>query len=77
MRGSKHWDYSSSQRALTLTKELFENGFNKVLNETLGDWCECLSYMSSDWDPNRLAPIIEMFLNEPIKQEEGSFLSSR
>ena len=56
---------------------LLSTVLQKITVETADDWDTCMSHISMDRDPNHLAPIIELILDDPLKESQGSFLSSR
>ncbi|KAL7641259.1 UNVERIFIED_CONTAM: hypothetical protein RMT77_008397 [Armadillidium vulgare] len=76
LRGSKHWNFSDTQCLLKKSCEFLRTIFPKLLSETLEDWGTCLSSISMDRDSNRLAPIIELLLEDIIPEGEVSFVIS-
>ena len=52
---------------------MLRNAFGNITNETIGDWGTCMATASESRDPNRLHWLLELLMEEPIREEEGSF----
>lgn len=77
LRGSKHWTYSKHVGLWERLRPILETGMARVTVETVEDWGTCMATASADRDPNRLAPLMEILMDDPLRPGEGAFNSSR
>lgn len=77
IRGSKHWTFSKHQALWEVLKPILQVGMARVTLETLEDWGTCMATASADRDPNRLAPLMELLMDDPLRASEGAFNGSR
>ncbi|KAK4321981.1 hypothetical protein Pmani_007247 [Petrolisthes manimaculis] len=76
LRGSKHWTYSKHVSLWERLRPILETGMARVTVETVEDWGTCMATASADRDPNRLAPLMEILMDDPLRPGEGAFNSS-
>ncbi|XP_068219564.1 proteasome activator complex subunit 4-like isoform X1 [Palaemon carinicauda] len=78
IRGSKHWTFAKHQALWEMLKPIMQTGISNVTVETVEDWGTCMATASADRDPNRLSPLLELLLEEPLRAGESAFnVSSR
>ncbi|XP_047484565.1 proteasome activator complex subunit 4-like isoform X1 [Penaeus chinensis] len=76
IRGSKHWTFAKHQALWEMLKPIIQTGMAKVTVETVEDWGTCMATSSADRDPNRLAPLMDILLDDPLRASEGAFNGS-
>lgn len=76
IRGSKHWTYNKHVGLWERLQPILETGIAKVTVETMEDWGTCMATASADRDPNRLAPLMELLMDDPLRPGEGAFNSA-
>ncbi|KAK8724601.1 hypothetical protein OTU49_011168 [Cherax quadricarinatus] len=76
IRGSKHWTFAKHQALWEVLKPILQIGMAKVTVETVEDWGTCMATASADRDPNRLAPLMELLMDDPLRASEGAFNGS-
>lgn len=76
IRGSKHWTFAKHQALWEILKPILQVGMARVTIETLEDWGTCMATASADRDPNRLAPLMELLMDDPLRANEGAFNGS-
>ncbi|KAK7086905.1 Proteasome activator complex subunit 4 [Halocaridina rubra] len=78
IRGSKHWTFAKHQALWEILRPVMQTGMAKVTVETVEDWGTCMATASADRDPNRIAPLMELLMDDPLRPGEGAFnVSSR
>uniref|UniRef100_A0A0P4W4D0 Proteasome activator complex subunit 4 C-terminal domain-containing protein n=1 Tax=Scylla olivacea TaxID=85551 RepID=A0A0P4W4D0_SCYOL len=76
VRGSKHWTFSKHEALWEKLKPILRTGMARVTVETVEDWGTCMATASADRDPNRLAPLMELLMDDPLRASEGAFNGS-
>ncbi|XP_045600493.2 proteasome activator complex subunit 4 isoform X1 [Procambarus clarkii] len=76
IRGSKHWTFAKHEALWEVLKPILQVGMAKVTVETVEDWGTCMATASADRDPNRLAPLMEILMDDPLRASEGAFNGS-
>ncbi|KAK8403278.1 hypothetical protein O3P69_000420 [Scylla paramamosain] len=76
IRGSKHWTFSKHEALWEKLKPILRTGMARVTVETVEDWGTCMATASADRDPNRLAPLMELLMDDPLRASEGAFNGS-
>ncbi|XP_076047764.1 proteasome activator complex subunit 4-like isoform X2 [Oratosquilla oratoria] len=76
IRGSKHWTYEKHANLWKVLRPILEMGMSKVTVETVGDWGTCMATASESRDPNRIAPLLELLMEDPLREKEGAFLEA-
>ncbi|KAG7163660.1 Proteasome activator complex subunit 4-like [Homarus americanus] len=76
IRGSKHWTFAKHQALWGILKPVLQIGMAKVTVETVEDWGTCMATASADRDPNRLEPLMELLMDDPLRASEGAFNGS-
>ncbi|XP_050688195.1 proteasome activator complex subunit 4-like isoform X2 [Eriocheir sinensis] len=76
IRGSKHWTFSKHEALWEKLKPILKTGMARVTVETVEDWGTCMATASADRDPNRLCPLMEVLMDDPLRASEGAFNGS-
>jgi len=76
VRGSRFWDFTSSQQTWTWLQPVFQQVLNNVTAETQSDWDFCFSGASNKADPNRLRPLYELLVTPENLVSQGAFKES-
>jgi len=76
VRGSRFWDWSSSQQLWAWLLPVFQQVLNNVTAETQSDWDFCFSGVSNKADPNRLRALYELLITPENLVSQGAFKES-
>ena len=76
VRGSRFWDFSSSEAIWSWLLPVFQQVLNNVTAETQSDWDFCFSGVSNKADPNRLRPLYELLVTPENLVSQGAFKES-
>ena len=76
VRGSRFWDWESSQQLWAWLLPVFRQVLNNVTTETQSDWDFCFSGASNKADPNRLRWLYELLVTPENLMSQGSFKES-
>lgn len=77
IRGSKHWTFSKHEALWEKLSPILKTGMARITVETVEDWGTCMATTSADRDPNRLSPLMELLMDDPLRASEGAFNGSR
>ncbi|CAL4088618.1 unnamed protein product [Meganyctiphanes norvegica] len=73
LRGSKHWTFTKHQALWSWFKPMLKTGMAKVTVETVEDWGTCMATASADRDPNRMHPLLELLMQDPLDNTQAAF----
>nr|UCK81620.1 proteasome activator complex subunit 4 [Arenicola marina] len=73
IRGSKHWDYPRIRSAWDWLIPVLKKALSNISVESVADWGTCFATSSESRDPRRLAPMLELLMDDPMRGEGGSF----
>ena len=76
VRGSRFWDFASSDAIWAWLLPVFQQVLNNVTAETQSDWDFCFSGVSNKADPNRLRPLYELLVTPENLVSQGAFKES-
>ena len=76
VRGSRFWDWESSQQLWSWLLPVFQKVLNNVTSETQSDWDNCFSGFSSKVDPNRLRWLLELLVTPENLVSQVSYLNT-
>lgn len=74
-RGSKHWPLEKFVSLKALLEPIMEQAFNNITVETLVDWGTCSATCFENRDARRFKWILDIFLNDPLRDGGGSLTS--
>lgn len=73
VRGSKHWNFQKVEGLWNWIIPTLKQALLKVSPETIRDWGTCFATSSENRDPNKLHWLMELVMEEPIRNQ-GSFI---
>lgn len=76
LRGSKHWTFTKHQALWSWLRPIIKTGMAKATVETVEDWGTCMATASADRDPNRLHPLLEILMQDPLDNTQAAFSAS-
>ena len=76
VRGSRFWDWESSQQLWSWLLPVFQQVLNNVTSETQSDWEHCFLGASNKADPNRLRWLLELLVTPENLVSQVSYLNT-
>ena len=76
VRGSRFWDWESSQQLWSWLLPVFQQVLNNVTSETQSYWDYCFSRFTSKADPNRLRWLLELLVTPENLVRQVSYLNT-
>jgi len=76
VRGSKHWPYNKLKSMWEWLIPVLRTALVSFTVESIRDWGTCFATCSENRDPRRIAPLLELLMDNPLCGQGGSFADS-
>lgn len=76
VRSSTQWPYEMVMEMRSWLEPLFRKIINNIQQETVEDWAQCVSDISADKDPRRVAWFLELLMENLLNGTRGAFTES-
>lgn len=71
IRGSKHWNFKSTEYLWNEILPIMKLGFSNMYEETISDWVACVGMALDGRDPRSIHWFLEFLIDDPLSEQSS------